>query len=127
ESSGLDRDLEFLPTDAEIEQRLAEGRGLVSPEIAILTAYTKAHLADQILASDLPDAPAFRAQLPNYFPTPMRKRFANAIDSHSLGREIITTMVVNDMVNVAGIHYAFRLAEDVNASASDAVRAYTIV
>lgn len=89
-------------------------------------AHVKLRLTEEVLDSDLPDDDVFRARLPEYFPAPLRDRFAGAIREHPLRREITTTMVVNDVVDRAGMTYAFRLAEELSAAASDAVRAYSV-
>ena len=122
----LDRGLEFLPTHAQIAARVAAGEGLSSPELAVLIAYTKASLTRAMLDSELPDQPAFTERLPEYFPTAMRDRYAQAIAEHPLAREIVTSMTVNDVVNGAGISYAFRLGEEMAASETDAIRAYAV-
>jgi glutamate dehydrogenase len=41
ERGELDRQLEFLPSDSEIDRRFAAGHGLRSPEFAVLVAYSK--------------------------------------------------------------------------------------
>lgn len=125
ERRGLDRELEALPSAAEMKRRGAEGEGLVSPELANLMAHVKLSLKADLLDSDLPDQPYFAARLPEYFPEPMRDRFGAAIKRHRLRREIVTTVLVNEMVDHAGISYAFRLNEENGASATDAVRAFT--
>ncbi|MFC9435284.1 NAD-glutamate dehydrogenase [Nocardia sp. NPDC057030] len=120
----LDRWLAALPSDAELESRIAEGRGLTSPELANLMAHVKLSLKSELLTGDLFDRPAFASKVSDYFPTPLRKRFGAAIDRHSLRREIVATMVVNEMVDNGGITYAFRLAEEAGVGADDAVRAF---
>ena len=47
---------------------------MTSPELAVLLAYTKIVLEDEILASDLPDDPYLEGRLINYFPSAMRER-----------------------------------------------------
>ena len=42
----LNRELEFLPSDEVLAERKAAGRGLSTPEFAILLSYTKIALAD---------------------------------------------------------------------------------
>src|SRR5690606_26931054 len=121
---GVDRRLEALPTDAEMARRAAEGTGLTSPELANVVAHVKLSLKADVLAGDLPDSASFAAVLPHYFPTPLRTRFDAAIRKHPLRREIVATMVVNDLVDYGGITYAFRLAEAVGATTDDAVRAF---
>ena len=122
----LDRKLEFLPSNTEIGLRQAAGEGLSSPELSVLIAYVKSGLARDMLASELPDLPAYGDRLPEYFPVEMRKFCPDAITKHPLRRNIVTTMTVNEVVNGAGISYAFRLAEEMAAGSPDAIRAYTI-
>ncbi|MBF6357764.1 NAD-glutamate dehydrogenase [Nocardia higoensis] len=124
ERRGLDRELEALPSKTEMKRRVANGEGLLSPELANLMAHVKLSLKSDLLDSDLPDQAYFAARLPEYFPEPMRERFGAAIKRHRLRREIVTTMLVNEMVDYGGISYAFRLNEENGASASDAVRAF---
>jgi glutamate dehydrogenase len=129
ESGRLDRALEFLPSHTQINARLAAGEGLACPELCVLLAYVKAGLSSAMLKGRLPDDPAFAHRLPEYFPRAMRdgsEVARAAITEHPLGREIITTETVNEMVNRAGLTFAFRLEEEMAATPNDAIRAYTI-
>ena len=49
-------------------RRRAENEGLTGPELAVLLAYTKIVLADELVDTDLPDDPFMRAHLFRYFP-----------------------------------------------------------
>jgi glutamate dehydrogenase len=124
EQRGLNRELEALPTDKEIGRRQEVGVGLTSPELATLMAHVKLALKEQVLASDLPDQEAFAARLPEYFPAQLRDHFVPEIRSHQLRREIVTTMLVNDVVDTGGITFAYRVTEDVGVGYVDAVRAF---
>jgi len=123
---GLVRKLEVLPDDAGFAALESAGSGLSSPELSTLLAHTKLDLTAAVLATDLPDTPAFADRLPEYFPQPIRERFPNAIGGHPLRREIVATLLINEMVDGAGITYAFRLGEELSASPTDAVRAYAV-
>jgi glutamate dehydrogenase len=124
---GLDRQLEALPSNAQFRQLEKDGKGLTSPELATVMAHVKLALKQEVLDSDLPDAEVFAARLPQYFPTKVREQFGDAIGTHPLRREITSTMMVNEVVDGAGISYAFRLSEEISANATDAVRAYVAV
>jgi glutamate dehydrogenase len=123
----LDRELEFLPTKAEIAQRESAGQGLTSSELAVLAAYSKITLTATVLDSDLPDDPWFAAALTRYFPDLLVQKLGDRLASHPLRREIITTWVSNDLVNRGGMTFVFRLQEETGASHVEAVRAYTVV
>ncbi len=123
---GLDRELEALPTPKQVKDRDKAGEGLTSPELATLMAHVKLSLKDDVLASGLPDADAFASKVRDYFPTPLRERYADAIPAHHLHREIISTVLVNEVVDGAGISYAYRLSEEMTAEATDAVRAFFV-
>ncbi|QUH00531.1 NAD-glutamate dehydrogenase [Saccharopolyspora erythraea] len=126
-NNGLDRELEALPSQKQFREREKAGEGLSSPELATLLAHVKLALKKEVLASDLPDADAFSRRVAEYFPKPLREHYGEAVQAHPLRREITTTLLVNEVVDGAGISYAYRLAEEIGASATDAVRAYAVV
>jgi glutamate dehydrogenase len=128
EASGdLDRELEFLPSDKELDAREASGHGLVSPENAVLVAYSKITLMRQIEASSLPEEPWYRGVLAGYFPASIAARFAGDLPSHPLARQIITTVVVNDMINYSGTTFVHRAIEETGAAAVEITKAYSVV
>ncbi|WP_052664768.1 NAD-glutamate dehydrogenase [Nitriliruptor alkaliphilus] len=122
----VDRELESLPSDEQLVERRNEGDGLVRPEFAVLLAYTKTLLYDELLASDLPEDPWLERELSRYFPSALRERYADRITAHRLRREIVATQVANALVNQAGTTFLFRLAEETGASVTDIVRAHTV-
>jgi glutamate dehydrogenase len=126
-SGELQRDLESLPTDREFVQREAAGEGLCSPENAVLSAYSKISLKDHIIDSTLPDEGYFQATLQRYFPPLIAERFAAELADHPLRREIITTGVVNDMINRSGTTFVHRATEETGVDQAQITRAYAIV
>ena len=98
----LNREVEFLPDDETIRQRGAAKRGLTRPELAVLMAYAKNVLNDELQASDLPDAPELKGELLAYFPARMRVVAPNVLNGHRLRREILSTVIANDVINRMG-------------------------
>ncbi|GAA3653156.1 NAD-glutamate dehydrogenase [Nonomuraea antimicrobica] len=127
ERDGLvNRELEFLPSDKTLAERRQAKLGLTAPEFSVLLAYTKLVVDAELLGSDLPDDPYLASWLVSYFPSALRERFRTYMDEHPLRREIITTCVVNELVNSAGTTFMYRFGEDTGASTPDIVRAYLV-
>jgi glutamate dehydrogenase len=122
----LNRALEFLPTDEEIAERRATGRGLTNPEGAVLLAYSKIWLYDQLLASSLPDDPWVATALERYFPQALRTRYADYLQRHPLRREIIATYVTNSMLNRVGGTFVHYLTEITGFAPAEIVRAFLL-
>lgn len=122
----LDRELEYLPNDATLAARADSGLGLTSPEFSVLVAYAKLTLTDDIGGTSLPDDPWLDRILHSYFPTQISHKYAQQLAAHPLRRQIITTCLVNDMVNRGGITFAFRTQEETSASADQVARAYIV-
>ncbi len=120
------RRLDVLPADKDISERRSLSGGLTLPEFSVLLAHTKIACEQEMLHSELPDDPYLRRVLTAYFPVPLRERFADRMSAHRLRREIITTAVINDMVDQAGITYAFRLSEETGASTPDITQAWLV-
>ncbi len=120
----LNRAIEFLPTDDEIQERKARGIGLTSPEMGVLLAYSKMWLSDELIASDLPEDPWIAQALERYFPALLRDKYGAYIARHPLKREIIVTYVLNSMVNRVGSTFVHRLSEATGAKPALVVRAY---
>ena len=123
----LDRELEDLPSDEELAARGDLGRGLTTPEFSVLLAYVKIVLEREILDSEVPDEPWTADVLRNYFPTPLRERYADRMAEHPLRREIVTTVLVNEAVNRSGTSFFYRATDETGASWTDVLRAYIVV
>ena len=119
----LDRQVEGLPDDVRIAEMKAIGQALTRPEIAVLTAYSKIELFDEIVASTAPDDPFFRDTLAQYFPEPLG-RFGGEMQSHRLRREIIATVLSNQIVNMAGATFPERLKRSAEVGAGPLVVAF---
>ncbi|MCW0375327.1 NAD-specific glutamate dehydrogenase [Xanthomonas sacchari] len=122
----LDRQIEYLPSDAEISARKARGQGLTRPELAVLLSYSKLVAFQQLLESDIPEDPYLSKELQRYFPQPLQKKYADAMERHRLKREIIATAVTNTTINRMGATFLMRMQEDTGRSIAEVAKAYTI-
>ncbi|MDO6459512.1 NAD-glutamate dehydrogenase [Granulosicoccaceae sp. 1_MG-2023] len=120
----LDRAIEFLPDHESIAERLADQKGLVRPELAVLVSYAKMTLFDEVVASTLPDDPYLHHRLGAYFPHRIRDNYPEQIGKHRLHREIIATCLVNEVVNRLGPTFVFRITDELGVAAADVCKAY---
>src|SRR3546814_16320710 len=88
-----------------IAERKARGLGLTRPELAILLSYSKLVVFQQLVDSDVPEDPYLSRELVRYFPEPLQKKYARAMEDHRLKREIIATAVTNSPLNWMGAHF----------------------
>jgi glutamate dehydrogenase len=93
--------------------------------MAVILAYSKITLYEELLASNVPEDPYFHKDLLNYFPRPLRQRFAKEMDTHPLRREIIATYTTNSTLNRMGSTLVFRMREETGEDAPATARAYT--
>ncbi len=125
ESKGaLHRGIEFLPDDKGLVERAQQKRGLTAPEIAVLLAYAKIDLKEAILASRLPDSDDVHELLVTYFPNAVLDHCRDLLPAHPLRREIISTQLVNRLVNRMGTTFVLQLGDETGSSAAEVAAAW---
>ena len=122
----LHRKLEFLPNDEMIAEREAKEHGLTRPEIAVMIAYSKVRLFEDLVASDVTRDPYLSQELSAYFPMPIQEKFIQEMEQHPLKHEIIATQITNSLVNRMGGSFWTRTQEATGDHAADIARAYTV-
>ncbi len=123
----LDRAVEFLPTDMEIAERRRRAQPLTRPELAVLLAYAKLALHEDLLHSDVPDDPYLARELKRYFPQSIWNHFPDAFEHHRLRREIIATQLANSMINRGGPPIVTRIADQTGAPVHRIAAAFAAV
>ena len=127
DSGRLDRELEFLPTDDQLNERINRSQPIwTRPELSVLVCYAKVMLKETLLEADLLSDPWLVKSVDNAFPPELIAGYADAVADHQLRQEIAATQLANDMVDRVGFTFFFRQMESTGATASDIVRAYTI-
>ncbi|MFE3002047.1 NAD-glutamate dehydrogenase domain-containing protein [Nocardia sp. NPDC059246] len=121
---GLDRDLAGLPGSTGFAALRKAQTGLSGPELAQLIAHVKLALKAEIVNSPAIHSLAFTSRFIHYFPGKLTESYPGLIRSHPLRNAITATEVVNDMVDAAGITFAFRLREEIGADGVDAATAF---
>ncbi|MEE2526557.1 NAD-glutamate dehydrogenase [Hyphobacterium sp. HN65] len=119
----LDRAVENLPTGDGMRALKEQGMALTRPELAVLISYAKITTFDKLVASNVPDDPHFEAMLTGYFPHDLAG-FEDQMSSHRLRREIISTVLANDMINLGGPTFVHRAIESTGADPEQVARAF---
>jgi len=83
-------------------------------------------LFDELLASDLPEDTWVANALQRYFPQRLHGEFATDIERHPLRREIIATVVLNEMVNRVGPSFPHQMTSSTGSTPAQVVRAYLL-
>ncbi len=122
----LDRALEFLPDDVEIEERKARKQGITRPELAVILSYAKIDLYNGLMESGESLADFLVTHPMRYFPEVLRKRYADLIPGHRLSPQILATLIANDVVNRMGPAFTRRVQLDTGADVVTVARAYTV-
>jgi len=122
----LDRKLEFIPTDDELLERKSTGRGLTRAELSVMVAYGKMVMKEELLVPEVSNNPYYQKVLTNYFPAPLRVKFAKEMQNHRLKNEIIATEIANSMVNYMGSNFAYRIKDETGASYAEIANSFSI-
>lgn len=127
ERSGLlDRDLEYLPDEVEIEERKARKQGMTRPELAVVLSYAKIDVYNALTSHKETLADFLKTHPMRYFPEVLRRRYAEFIPTHRLSPQILATLISNDIVNRMGPAFVKRVQLDTGADVVTIARAYTV-
>jgi glutamate dehydrogenase len=127
ENTGLlDREIEYLPEEAEIDERRARKQGFTRPELAVVLSYAKIDLYNGLIDSDDTLEEFLVVDPLRYFPTVLRRRYGDFIPGHRLSRQILATLIANDLINRMGPSFVKRVQDDTGANIVTIARAYVI-
>jgi len=123
----LDRAAEGLPSTETMQEQGKSGIGLSRPTLSVLLAHAKLYAKSNLLDSPLPDDPALEPYLEGYFPRRATEAAGPArLRGHQLRREIVTTELVNDLVNLMGSSFLHRVARETGSDIAAVVRAWLV-
>lgn len=122
----LDRQLEFLPDEAEIEERQQKNQTFTRPEFAIVLSYAKIDLYNGLIDSNQGLEDFLTTDPQRYFPSVLRRRYADLIPGHRLSPQILATLIANNIVNRMGPAFVKRVQQDTNANCVTIARAFVI-
>lgn len=123
----LNRELEFIPSDDQISERIAKGLGFTRPELSVLVAYSKMQMKETLNIPELTENSYFEHYVLDAFPSALSDRFKNNILQHPLRNEIIATKLANELCNIMGFNFVFRTQEETGASVKEIACAYVVM
>lgn len=127
EKSGrLNRHLEAIPSEEQLNERKALHQGLVSPELAIMMALTKSELKERLIEDRVGEDKSLLEQAFNAFPEHLVQHYAHRIGEHRLLNELVATQIANDMVNHMGISYPARISLSTGCQPLELAKAYLL-
>ena len=124
----FERAAEDLPTwEVLYDRHVSQGKGLSRPELCVLLAHSKLNLMGHLLKSRLPDDDATESYLRGYFPPAATKEAGEKpLAGHRLRREIISSQLTNDLVDLMGATFVNRLARDTGRTPAEVARAWLV-
>ncbi|MCE2571938.1 NAD-glutamate dehydrogenase [Motilimonas eburnea] len=122
----LDRALEYLPSDDELSERLAQNQGLTRPELCVLLAYGKMVLKQTLNCPEITDDGYLAQSLVNSFPRVLQQKYAAQMAKHPLRGEIIATQIANQIVNDMGLNFVARLSDETGATDGEIAKCYVM-
>jgi glutamate dehydrogenase len=122
----LNRELEYLPGETEIDDRRARKQGFTRPELAVVLSYAKIDLYNGLIDSGETLEDFLIVDPQRYFPAVLRRRYFEFVPGHRLSRQILATLIANDLVNRMGPSFVKRVQDDTGADIVTIARAYTV-
>ncbi len=121
----LNRAHEGIPDADTFQERARARAGLTRPTLSVLLAHAKLQAKTLVLGSPIPDEPVAAPYLAGYFPAAaVESAGPERLAAHQLRREIITTELVNELVNLMGASFLHRVARDTGRAIPEVVRAW---
>lgn len=125
-NAGLDRELEFLPSEEQLEERAVKGNYLTRPEISVVTSYIKMYLKSELVEVDYVEDNYLLPYLYSAFPQKLVKSYKKEIHHHPLRKEIIATQLANTVVNLLGPSFIYRMVESTGSTVGEVIKAAVI-
>ena len=123
----LDAKTEQIPEIAELESWGKAGEPMPRPIIAILQAYTKMSVYQNLMDSNVLEDPYLNSVYERYFPQSIREKSGITMPDHRLKRNIIGTVLTNRIVNQAGSAFFFHMNQLTGQPVDKIAKAYLVI
>jgi len=123
----LKRNVENIPSEEDLLKRKSQQQGFTRPELAVLLAYSKIHLYQDMLHALQNTACFGEVFYTEYFPKRFQKEYSDYLKLHPLKVEITATVLANLIINTMGPCFVGQMAEAFHVNSLDVVRAFVEV
>ncbi|MED5403884.1 MAG: NAD-glutamate dehydrogenase domain-containing protein [SAR324 cluster bacterium] len=127
QAQGMNKRSEYIPSRGELDQLEQVNMPLPRPVLSVLMAYAKMEVYEALTSSNMP----FEVELTNtylqYIPPVLRSHFGEKINEHPLKKEIVSTVLTNNVINQAGSTFISRMAQVTECGIPDIVRTYLVL
>lgn len=114
-----------LPGERIARMRAQKGEGLYRPELAVLCAYAKLDLRQELsLHAEAFPLDSLKEHLLSYFPKALHERFLQDIERHPLGDHIARMVLTNALIGDAGASWLPETSIMTGRSTADILHAY---
>ena len=120
---GVHRQELGLPQHDELRRRAEAGEGLTRPELAVLGAWVKMFVYQQLMAGTPKSTPGYAQMLHEYFPKEIQKTYPEDITNHMLCDEIAMTVATTRVVADAGASFIPIMIETTGTTVAEIVTA----
>ncbi|GAB1536985.1 NAD-glutamate dehydrogenase [Geovibrio sp. ADMFC3] len=101
-------------------------KNATAPELAVLLAYMKIYLYNNVEGSLNLDNPLVRSEYMDYYPKDTVAKYGEKLFGHKLIREIAATVTVNRALNQTGISFFYELMKSTNRPLSEILECYLL-
>lgn len=123
-SGGFDRGADFLPDTEEFSKRREAGAGFTRPELAVVQAYAKSELSAELSVGAISSGSDLLELALGYLPESLAERFVALVPDHPLYRQLVSTILSDQLVNRMGPSWAYDISEELTSSLGDAAVAF---
>jgi glutamate dehydrogenase len=106
-----------------VSDRRAHDIGFTRPELAVLLGLAKQHAQAELLRGDLPSAEYVAPLYRSYFPKRFDEEVPEALENHSLRREITALRLANRLIDAGGGALVTTLTTEFGVDAGEAIAA----
>ena len=127
QEQGMNKRSEYILSTEELDQLEHADKPMPRPVLSVLMAYSKMEVYDALISSEMTIEEELTKTYLEYLPLSLRKHFGEKVNNHPLKKEIVSTVLTNNIINQAGSTFVSRMVKVTERSIPDIVRTYLVM